>query len=204
MFERFSDEARDVLVGARAEARDLGHDFLGTEHLLLGILRQPDGPAAAALARAGATGQAARDGVRVIVGASPGPARTAPRFTPRTKKVLELSLREAVRGRSRRIEPEHILLGLIAEGSGVATRIMKDAGVDLTALRRELRGGPPFSLQVPQPRLEGIDLGAYRQRMLGDLDALTGRIKELEAERDRLRGILRRHGMEPDGGERSA
>ena len=90
------------------------------------------------------------------------------------------------------------------EGTGVAAKIMKDLVVDLKALRRELRGGPAGRLQVPEPRLEGIDLGAYRQRMLGDVDALTGRIRELEAERDRLRGILRRHGIEPDGGERSA
>ena len=206
MFERFSDEARDVLVHAREEARDLGHDLLGTEHLLLGILAQDDGVAARALGRAGVTRLAVRDAVRKMIGSTPSPAlHRAPRFTPRTKKVLELSLREAVRARCRRIGPEHVLLGLIAEGTGVAAKVMENTGVDLKALQRELRaGGLSGRLQAPQPRLEGIDLGAYRQRMLGDLDALTGRIRDLEAECERLRGILRRHGIEPDGGERSA
>ena len=204
MFERFSDDAREVVEGAREEARELRHDFLGTEHLLLGLLRG-SGVAAAALGRAGVTAQAVRDEVQSLIGPSAGGGRGAPHFTPRTKKVLELSLREAMRAKSRRIEPEHILLGVLREGSGVASQVLEDLGVEAADLRRDLeRGHEGRSHTVVEPGLEGVDLGAYRQRMLGDLDALTGRIRQLEAERDRLRGILHRHGIEPDGGERSA
>ena len=205
MFERFSDEAREVVEAAQQEARDLGHDFLGTEHLLLGLLQGRGGVATAALARAGVTTQAVRDGVRSVIGPSSGRAHKSPHFTPRTKKVLELSLREAMRSKSRRIGPEHILLGILREGSGVASKVMEDLGVDAGALRRDLeRGGHASDSPVVEPGMQGIDLGTYRQRMLGDLDVLTGRIRELEAECDRLRGILHRHGIEPDGGERSA
>ena len=205
LFERFSDDAREVVEGAQQEARDLGHDFLGTEHLLLGLLRGPSGAATAALEGAGVTTQAVREGVRNLIGPSTGRGRRSPHFTPRTKKVLELSLREAMRSKSSRIGPEHILLGILREGSGVASKVMDDLGVDAGTLRRQVEAGAHASdSPMVEPGLHGIDLGAYRQRMLGDLDVLTGRIRELEAECDRLRGILHRHGIEPDGGERSA
>ena len=191
LFERFSDGAREVLDRAAQEARDLGHDFLGTEHLLLGLVETEGGRAAAALARAGVTAQGVREMVRSVIGASEGAGGKPPRFTPRTKKVLELSLREAMRGKSHRIGTEHILLAVIREGSGVASKVMEDLGVDIDRLRRDL--------------VEGVDdVDRLRRELVEGVDALTGRIQRLETECDRLRQILRRHGIEPDSGERSA
>lgn len=205
MFERFSDTGRDAIQLAREEARGLGHDFLGTEHLLLGLVGGEEGPAVTVLAQAGVTAPAVRDGIVSVIGPSSGPGRGLPRLTPRTKKVLELSLREAVRVRSRSIGPEHVLLAIIREGSGVATAVLEDLGVDPRELRRDVlqaMGGIPTVADASGSATG--DLGAVRQRVLTDIDTLTGRIRELESECERLRGILRRHGVEPDGGERSA
>jgi ATP-dependent Clp protease ATP-binding subunit ClpA len=173
MFERFTREAREVVVGAQREARALRHGRIGTEHLLLGLLAQPGTTSARVLGRHGITRQVVLDAVHHLVGndldaealtavgidldavrstveATFGPgALDAPRdprepaghipFTPRAKKVLELSLRETLAMGSRTITDGHILLGLLREGAGLAMKVLHDRGVDVPALRDDLR-----------------------------------------------------------------
>jgi ATP-dependent Clp protease ATP-binding subunit ClpA len=134
MFERFTNRARHVVVLAQEEARLLHHNYIGTEHILLGLLGEPDGFGARVLASFGITREGVREEVKAIV----GPGATAPSghipFTPRAKKTLELSLREALSLHHNYIGTEHILLGLIREGDGVAAQVMKQHA-DLLAIR---------------------------------------------------------------------
>jgi ATP-dependent Clp protease ATP-binding subunit ClpC len=139
MFERFTDRARLVVVLAQEEARELGHDYIGTEHLLLGLIRDGEGVAAQALDALGIRLDAARREIREIVGQ--GEKSTLPShipFTPRAKKVLELSLREALQLGHNYIGTEHILLGLIREGDGVAVQVLVKLGADLNRVRQEV------------------------------------------------------------------
>jgi ATP-dependent Clp protease ATP-binding subunit ClpC len=124
MFERFSGQARHVVVSAQEEARELGNNYIGTEHLLLGLLVASDSLASASLSALGYTRDDARASVEAMVGrgkASPGGHIP---FTPRAKKVLELSLREALQLKHNYIGTEHILLGLVREGEGRAAQIL--------------------------------------------------------------------------------
>ena len=126
MFERFSGQARHVVVSAQEEARELDHNYIGTEHLLLGLLAASDSLACTSLNALGYTHDNVRDALEAIVGrgkASPGGHIP---FTPRAKKVLELSLREALQLKHNYIGTEHILLGLIREGEGRAAQILAD------------------------------------------------------------------------------
>ena len=126
MFERFTGQARFVVVNAQEEARGLDHNYVGTEHVLLGLLATSDSPAGASLTALGYTHDEVRDALVAIVGrgkASPGGHIP---FTPRAKKVLELSLREALQLKHNYIGTEHILLGLLREGQGVAAQILAD------------------------------------------------------------------------------
>jgi len=135
MFERFTDRARRVVVVSQEEARGLNHNYIGTEHILLGLL-EPGGVAAQALTRFGMTLTGTREEVRARVGAGhQAPGKKIP-FTPRAKKVLELSLREALSLSHNYIGTEHILLGLVREGEGVATQILTEHAGDLTAVRQ--------------------------------------------------------------------
>ena len=135
LFNRFSPAAREVVVQAQEEARLLNHDFLGTEHLLLGLLAGSDGVAATVLTDARIT----RDGVRAAVEQIVGCGQVAPSghipFTPRAKRVLELSLRESRNLGHNDIGTEHILLGLLAEGGGVGAAVLTEAGVNPDQLR---------------------------------------------------------------------
>jgi ATP-dependent Clp protease ATP-binding subunit ClpC len=135
MFERFTDRSRRVVVLSQEEARLLGHDHIGTEHLLLGLLAENESVAARALRALNITPDAARDQVRQVIG--PGHHEQPERipFTPRAKKVLELSLREALSLKSDYIGTEHLLLGLIAEGMGVGAQILVELGTPLQAVR---------------------------------------------------------------------
>jgi ATP-dependent Clp protease ATP-binding subunit ClpC len=138
MFERFTDRARRVVVGAQEEARDLGHNYIGTEHLLLGILREGDGTATRVLTSLGITGAAVRE--KVEAGAPPGqhtPSGHIP-FTPPAKKVLELSLRESLDLKSGYIGTEHILLALIREGDGLGAKVLTGLGANLDDTRRRV------------------------------------------------------------------
>jgi ATP-dependent Clp protease ATP-binding subunit ClpC len=124
MFERFSGQARHVVVTAQEEARDLDHNYIGTEHLLLGLLVTSDSLAGASLDALGYTRDDVLARVEALVGrGKPSPSGHIP-FTPRAKKVLELSLREALQLKSNYIGTEHILLGLIREGEGIAAQIL--------------------------------------------------------------------------------
>ncbi|MEV4561919.1 Clp protease N-terminal domain-containing protein [Kitasatospora sp. NPDC049285] len=177
MFERFSDAARRTVELSRAEAERMHHEYIGTEHLLLGLLNQPQDPAARVLARFGLDLAGGRSAVARLLGApddaqdgmalaaigvdlaavreaveatfgpgaldAPAPAarrsrRGGPRFTDRAKKVLELSLRAAVGQGVRRIEAGHLLLGTVREGGGLAVRVLRESGVDLADLEREV------------------------------------------------------------------
>jgi ATP-dependent Clp protease ATP-binding subunit ClpC len=124
MFERFTDRARQAIVLAQEEARLLEHNFIGTEHVLLGMLHDGEGIAARALARFGVGLAGARDEVRAKVGPGKGSPSGHIPFTPRSKKVLELALREALALGHNYIGTEHLLLGLVREGTGVGAQIV--------------------------------------------------------------------------------
>src|ERR687894_405827 len=131
MFERFTDRARRVVVLAQEEARMLNHNYIGTEHILLGLIHEGEGVAAKALESLGISLEAVRQQVEEIIGqGGSSPSGHIP-FTPRAKKVLELSLREALQLGHNYIGTEHILLGLIREGEGVAAQLLVKLGADL-------------------------------------------------------------------------
>ena len=134
MFERFTNSARHVVVIAQEEARGLQHNYIGTEHILLGLLAEPEGVAARVLGRFGLSLTGAREDVRRIIGTGKGQMSGHIPFTPRAKKTLELSLREALQLNHNYIGTEHILLGVIREGDGVGAHIIKDHA-DLLAVR---------------------------------------------------------------------
>jgi ATP-dependent Clp protease ATP-binding subunit ClpC len=194
MFERFTDRARRVVVLAQEEARMLNHNYIGTEHLLLGLIHEGEGVAAKALESLGISLEAVRQQVEEIIGqGQEAPSGHIP-FTPRAKKVLELSLRESRQLGHDYIGTEHILLGLIREGEGVAAQVLVKLGADLNRVRQQvirlLHGhpgeepaGPPTGLRVrglPPEIAERLDaigtrLAAVEQRTgtgpdTGDLD----------------------------------
>ena len=138
MFERFTDRARRVVVLAQEEARLLNHNYIGTEHILLGLIHEGEGVAAKALESLGISLEAVRDQVEEIIGqGGSSPSGHIP-FTPRAKKVLELSLREALQLGHNYIGTEHILLGLIREGEGVAAQVLVKLGADLSRVRQQV------------------------------------------------------------------
>jgi dihydroneopterin aldolase len=138
LFERFTKRARDVVVLAQEEARHFNHNYIGTEHLLLGLLREDEGVAARALERLNVTLRGAREQLESIVGyGEEGTGAQAP-FTPRSKKVLELALREAKRLGHNYIGTEHILLGLVRENEGVASQMLSGMGVEADEVRHEV------------------------------------------------------------------
>jgi ATP-dependent Clp protease ATP-binding subunit ClpC len=153
MFERFTDESRRVLVLAQEEARLLNHNFIGSEHILLGLIRQGDGVAAQALGSLGIRLEAAREEIEKTIGPAGTAITGSPPFTPRAKKVLEMSLREALQLGHSYIGTEHILLGLVREAEGVAAQVLASLGADLSRVRQrviELVSGA----HVPAPDTE--------------------------------------------------
>ncbi|MBA2391028.1 MAG: ATP-dependent Clp protease ATP-binding subunit [Geodermatophilaceae bacterium] len=138
MFERFTDRARRVVVLAQEEARMLNHNYIGTEHILLGLIHEGEGVAAKALESLGISLEGVRQQVEEIIGqGQQAPSGHIP-FTPRAKKVLELSLREALQLGHNYIGTEHILLGLIREGEGVAAQVLVKLGADLNRVRQQV------------------------------------------------------------------
>jgi ATP-dependent Clp protease ATP-binding subunit ClpC len=136
VFERFTDRARQVVVLAQDEARALGHAYIGTEHLLLGLLREEDGLAARVLSEVGVSLDAAREQILAIVGPGEEVAATGQiPFTPRGKRALELALREALALGHNHIGTEHVLLGLLRQGEGVASKVLHAVGVQEEAVR---------------------------------------------------------------------
>jgi ATP-dependent Clp protease ATP-binding subunit ClpA len=136
VFERFTDRARRVVVLAQEEARMLNHNYIGTEHILLGLVRERDGVAAKALESLNISLEAVRQQVEEIIGRGQAAPTGHIPFTPRAKKVLELSLREALQLGHNYIGTEHILLGLIREGEGVAAQVLQKLGADLDRVRQ--------------------------------------------------------------------
>src|SRR5204862_2634010 len=138
VFERFTDRARRVVVLAQEEARLLNHNYIGTEHILLGLIHEGEGVAAKALESLGISLEAVRNQVEEIIGqGGSSPSGHIP-FTPRAKKVLELSLREALQLGHNYIGTEHILLGPIREGEGVAAQVLVKLGADLSRVRQQV------------------------------------------------------------------
>ena len=177
MLERFTDRARRVVTLAEEEARRLNHDWIGTEHMLLGLIHDGDGVAAKALESLGISLQAVRAQVVEIIGQGQQvPSEVIP-FTPRAKKVLELSLRESLQLGHNYIGTEHILLGLIREGDGVAVQVLIALGADPNRLRHEviqLIAAQPHPGGLP-PR-EGVPAAEVRAR----LDAIEGQLAAVE------------------------
>lgn len=158
MFERFTDDARHVLVRAQEEARNLNHGFIGTEHLLLGLLGERDGLVVKALASMGVTEQAVRAGVKEIVGPLGDSGRASQKITPRSKLVLELSLREALQLGQNHVGPGHILLGILSEGEGNGVQVLLSLGADLSQLRQHVRQLLAIKEPLPPATIPADDL----------------------------------------------
>jgi len=138
VFERFTNRARRVLVLAQEEARLLNHSFIGTEHILLGLIQEGEGMGSQALSSLGISVAAVRERVEKTIGIAGGAPSGSPPFTPRAKKVLEYSLREELQLGHSYIGTEHILLGLVREGEGVAATVLVGLGADLGRVRQEV------------------------------------------------------------------
>src|SRR5580698_4565006 len=149
MFERFTERARQVVVLAQEEARTLKHNYIGTEHILLGLLREEEGLAARVLESLDVTVERVRAQVVRIVGSGDEVTEGQIPFTPRAKKVLELALRDALSLGDDHIDTEHILLGLVRENEGVGMRILLDFDADSEKIRNEVIR----MLSGPRPRL---------------------------------------------------
>jgi ATP-dependent Clp protease ATP-binding subunit ClpC len=189
MFERFTEKAIKVIMLAQEEARRLGHNFVGTEQILLGLIGEGTGVAAKVLKSMGVNLKDARIEVEKIIGRGSGFVAVEIPFTPRAKRVLELSLEEARQLGHNYIGTEHLLLGLIREGEGVAARVLENLGVDLSKVRTQVirmlgetaevsPGGP--SGRTKTPTLD--EFGANLTQMATDnkLDPVVGRAKEIE------------------------
>jgi ATP-dependent Clp protease ATP-binding subunit ClpA len=260
MFERFTDRARRVVVLAQEEARLLNHNYIGTEHLLLGLAHEGEGVAAKALESLDVSLEAVRAQVEEIIGQGQSAPTGHIPFTPRAKKVLELSLREALQLGHNYIGTEHILLGLIREGEGVAAQVLVKLGGDLSRVRQQViqllsgyAGGMEAAEQaartrqvhmtVPEDLREAEEqLDQVRRHKEAAIDAqdferatalrdqelqllerlaeregkwragvdiaavvqenrrLIGEVQQLHSEVQRLRELLRQHGIEPDDG----
>jgi ATP-dependent Clp protease ATP-binding subunit ClpA len=163
VFERFTERARKVVVLAQEEAGRLRHNYIGTEHLLVGLIREGEGVASQALHACGVTLDEAREGVEGIVGYGKGDASQKP-FTPRSKKVMELALREALQLGHNYIGTEHLLLGLLAEGGGIAAAVLSGLGVEPADVRREVFGRLGRGTR-PSPQEELGTLGWAREAL---------------------------------------
>jgi ATP-dependent Clp protease ATP-binding subunit ClpC len=194
MFERFTDRARRVVVLAQEEARMLNHNYIGTEHILLGLIHEGEGVAAKALEALNISLEGVRAQVEEIIGqGQQAPSGHIP-FTPRAKKVLELSLREALQLGHNYIGTEHILLGLIREGEGVAAQVLVKLGADLNRVRQQViqllsgyqgkeaatQGGPAEGTPSTSLVLDQFGRNLTQAAREGKLDPVIGREKEIE------------------------
>ena len=202
MFERFTDRARRVVVLAQDEARSLEHNYIGTEHILLGLIREGEGVAAKALEMANISLEGVRDQVIEIIGKGENDSKDHIPFTPRAKKVLELSMREALQLGHNYIGTEHILLGLIREGEGVANQVLTNLGADLGSIRQNvihlLSGYPGAGQNEAGGETVGVGTGTQKPQKSGSaildqfgrnlseaarenkLDPVIGRVNEME------------------------
>jgi ATP-dependent Clp protease ATP-binding subunit ClpC len=194
MFERFTDRARRVVVLAQEESQRLSHNYIGTEHLLLGLLAEQEGVAARTLESLNVTLTAAREQVEEII----GPGQQQPHghipFTPRAKKILELSLREALTMGSEVIDTQHLLLGLIDEGDGVGAQILQRLGATTQAVREtvtRLINAEPEAAVVAGPGSEPRAVSRARPVRIR-VDELTD-VKVLLVSIDRRLAAIERH-----------
>ncbi|MEH1871928.1 ATP-dependent Clp protease ATP-binding subunit [Nostoc sp.] len=189
MFERFTEKAIKVIMLAQEEARRLGHNFVGTEQILLGLIGEGTGVAAKVLKSMGVNLKDARIEVEKIIGRGSGFVAVEIPFTPRAKRVLELSLEEARQLGHNYIGTEHLLLGLIREGEGVAARVLENLGVDLSKVRTQVirmlgetaevsPGGS--SGRTKTPTLDEFGSNLTQMAMDNKLDPVVGRAKEIE------------------------
>jgi ATP-dependent Clp protease ATP-binding subunit ClpC len=189
MFERFTEKAIKVIMLAQEEARRLGHNFVGTEQILLGLIGEGTGVAAKVLKSMGVNLKDARIEVEKIIGRGSGFVAVEIPFTPRAKRVLELSLEEARQLGHNYIGTEHLLLGLIREGEGVAARVLENLGVDLSKVRTQVirmlgetaevsAGGTPGRTKTPT--LDEFGSNLTQMAAEGKLDPVVGREKEIE------------------------
>jgi ATP-dependent Clp protease ATP-binding subunit ClpC len=202
MFERFTDRARRVVVLSQEESRQLGHNYIGTEHLLLGLLAERDGVAAKVLESFGVQLEAVRYQVFEIIGRGAGPVAGHIPFTPRAKKVLELSLREALQLGHNYIGTEHILLGLVREGEGVAAQVLAKQGCMLDRVRQEVirmltehpeAAGVRGSGEVEYAALEELRAQGAAELLSDEyvLPRLSGAVHRIDRAHDELRAIRR-------------
>lgn len=190
MFERFTEKAIKVIMLAQEEARRLGHNFVGTEQILLGLIGEGTGVAAKVLKSMGVNLKDARIEVEKIIGRGSGFVAVEIPFTPRAKRVLELSLEEARQLGHNYIGTEHLLLGLIREGEGVAARVLENLGVDLAKVRTqvirmlgetaEVAAGGGGSRSNKTPTLDEFGSNLTQLAVDGKLDPVVGRQKEIE------------------------
>ncbi len=190
MFERFTEKAIKVIMLAQEEARRLGHNFVGTEQILLGLIGEGTGVAAKVLKSMGVNLKDARIEVEKIIGRGSGFVAVEIPFTPRAKRVLELSLEEARQLGHNYIGTEHLLLGLIREGEGVAARVLENLGVDLGKVRTqvirmlgetaEVASGGGAQGRTKTPTLDEFGSNLTVMATEGKLDPVVGRAKEIE------------------------
>jgi ATP-dependent Clp protease ATP-binding subunit ClpC len=191
MFERFTEKAIKVIMLAQEEARRLGHNFVGTEQILLGLIGEGTGVAAKVLKSMGVNLKDARVEVEKIIGRGSGFVAVEIPFTPRAKRVLELSLEEARQLGHNYIGTEHLLLGLIREGEGVAARVLENLGVDLAKVRTQVirmlgetaevaAGGGGGKGSTKTPTLDEFGSNLTQQASDGKLDPVVGRQNEIE------------------------
>jgi ATP-dependent Clp protease ATP-binding subunit ClpA len=248
MFERFTDRARRVVVLAQEEARLLNHNYIGTEHILLGLIHEGEGVAAKAMESLGISLEAARAQVEEIIGQGQSAPTGHIPFTPRAKKVLELSLREALQLGHNYMGTEHIVLGILREGEGVAAQVLAGFGADYAQVREQVQWLLTSEVEQPGPRTRLVHMtvpedlrqleeqiaqvrrqkgsaiqardsdraAALRdqeRQLLADrarrerewmADVNVGAVIEenqrLHGEVERLQGLIRQHGIEPNGG----
>ena len=196
MFERFTDQARRIVVLAEEEARMLSHDYIGTEHILLALIREGTGTAASALESLGITEEVARQQVEEIIGrGQQDPPRGHIPFTPRAKKTLELSLREAIALGNTSIGTEHILLGLIREGEGKsknpATQVLDGLGVDPNRVRQQVIR-LVWASRGDDEAIRRVTAGGGKRKLMSEL---RGRLDHIEW---RLSVLEQRVGTGPD------
>ena len=209
MFERFTNQSRYAIVAAQEEARSLDHDYIGSEHLLLGLLREDQGTSARALASAGITLEAARHDVEALIGRGERPPSGHIPFTRPAKKCLELSLREALQLGHRYIGSGHLLLGLMSQGDSAAVKVLGRLGADLDQLRarviQELEDHPENQDDLSyaarpeplSPRPEPLSPRPVTLRWQPAIPALLDRIEERLTAIERHLGIASEKAGDP-------
>jgi ATP-dependent Clp protease ATP-binding subunit ClpC len=203
MFERFTDRAQRVVVLAQQEARRLNHNHIGTEHILLGIIHEGAGVATASLESLGISLEAVRQQVEGIIGQGlAAPAGAIP-YTPRAKKVLELSLREALQLGHNHIGTEHILLGLIREGRGAAAQVLVRLGADLARVREQViqmleSMQDEYMQDEYEPGTRRAGKGSAARKESGLLAEVLSRVESIDS---RLAAVEQRVGAGPDVGD---